>query len=665
MMTPTSPSTLFRRDAASPFGVVCLALLATAALGCSDDPGAATTADTTVDDAADTAETDDVASDDTTIEVDSAAEDAGPPLSACESACKQFESCYADLVEDECVSLCEKPATAEKTKGCLESSNHCTPLAKCLGIEPTIKRAFDAATPGFANWDRAGDFFVKTARGNLSFSQRWTGADNWFFVARSGGYSYTENLWNSPLTTLFANLPKNSHIVFTAFKDKEGADNVAKHMGDIKTSFDQAVATLPDVERWHWSKRVHFVMERMPLPNETASPDHAGGWIGDMAAARGRFCFAVDNRQRVRPCGNLRFPPNGSGVTQELATLAYVARHFNFEDARQETLDAEKDVTEITVFKDLGTTSKLIRYATLPDATEMTKFNNLALDLTVNCVNHDEGDCAIRSDMVHVAVCDLPTETTGANDVACNTEIGRWSLPDLREGRWVSDATPMLAALANGGKRKFMLWTPEQTFKDGSTDKFVTLKYDLKLRFRKSEATTRPTEIVPLWVGNLGEAVPFDQTYNPAHLAQKVAIPAGAKKVELVALITGHGWGANDENCATFCKQKHAFSVGGKEFSLDHDNAGESSGCVEMAGKGMTPTQFSNWQYGRAGWCTGMDVRPLVADITSAVKPGSDAMISYQALYEGKPYTPKKKKDPASGAFDAEMLRTVYLVIHK
>ena len=56
---------------------------------------------------------------------------------------------------------------------------------------------------------------------------------------------------------------------------------------------------------------------------------------------------------------------------------------------------------------------------------------------------------------------------------------------------------------------------------------------------------------------------------------------------------------------------------------------------------------------------------PFVADITKAVLAGKDAKIVYKALQSGKPYVAVAKKDPVSGAFDAEILRTVYLVVHK
>ena len=647
-----------------------LPLLAAALLclpSCSDEPAETDKKDPTdAGAAADAVPEEDGAEKDvaTATDLGSAAEDV-PVLEGCAAACQPFSACYSDISQEECIELCDAPASADDTKKCLQESNHCLPLAKCLGRQVKVEKAFDAAAAGFEDYERAGDFFVKTARGTLSFSQRWTGADNWFFVARSGGYSYTEELWNSSMDDVFKNMPANSHIVFTAFKDKGGADNAVKHVGDIKASVDAALAKLPKKDRYHWSRRVHFVTERLPLPGEQASSDHAGGWLGEMASNRGRFCYAVDAQQQVRSCGNLRFPPNSSGVKRAVSTLSFLGRHFNFERERAAELAKQTDVQEITVFDDLGTTSQLIRYVKLPDAQALAKFDRMQLDMSVQCIDHSDNNCAARAEIAHLALCDLPSETTAATNVACNTELGRWSLPDGREGRWVTEAGPLLALLKDGGKRKFKLWTPEQVVKDGNTDKFITLKYTLKLRLWTDKATARPDALQVLWAGALGKPLPFDPTYNPAHPAQQVTIPGDAKKVELFALISGHGWGTDEANCATFCKQQHVFSVGGKDFTLDLDNAGTSTGCAQLVGKGATPNQYANWQYGRAGWCTGMDVRPYIADITKAVQPGKTASIAYKALQDGKPYKAEKKKDPPNGSFDAEMLRSVYLVIHR
>ncbi|GEM_PF-793488 len=598
--------------------------------------------------------------------------DAGPAadvavLTGCAASCAPFNSCYSTIHPEECVALCDGVATADKTKSCLEKSNHCDELSDCLGTKPKVAREFNAGKAGTQTWQRAGDFFVKTMRGSLSFSQLWTGADHWFFITRSGGYSYTQQMWESPMGEIFKDMPKNVQLVFAAWRDKDGTDNSAKHIGEIKTAVQAALAKLPAKDRWYWSKRVHFVTERLPLPSEQIGPDHASGWLGDFAKARGRFCFAVDSAQRIRTCGNVRFPPNGSTAKRKVSTLAYLARYFDFESKRDADLAAQKDTKVVSVFGKLGTPNKLVRYVQLPDKTELAKYDTMEVDLAVGCDNHDDDECAFASNMLHLAVCDAPSAVTPATDVACTQEVARWSLPDGREGRWVTDISPMLATLGDGGERKLMLWTKKQELKntEGNVTGAVVLNYDLKLRLRNVKKKARPFALERLWGGEIGSAVKWDSSYDAAHPKVTFDVPADAKKIELYALITGHGWGTDKANCATFCKQTHAFSIGGKEFKLELDRPGTSEGCRPMVTKGMVAMQYSNWQYGRAGWCTGMDVRPYVVDITKAVKAGSKATLDYKALYKNKPYKPEKQKPAATSAFDAELQRSVYVVFSK
>jgi len=593
---------------------------------------------------------------------DTAAADV-PPLSPCQAACEPFLSCYHDLSAEECVTRCEAAKAGDLVPKCTNEATNCVALAKCLGTKPKVARPFDGGTPGTGDWDLAGDFFVPTLRGSLSFSQRWTGADQWFFVVRSGGYSYTENIWKSSLNAALKVMPENVHIVFASFRDKDGSDNAAAHIAEIKAAADAALAKLPEAKRWYWQKRLHFMKKRLPMPSETQGPDHVSGWIADYANDRGRFCFAVDSRQRIRSCGNLRFPPNGSGVTQQLATLQWLARDLNHEDERDSALADEKDVKIVPVFADLGTPSQLVRTVKLPDAAELAKYDTMKIDLRVSCPNHNDSNCAVRSEMVSLALCDLPSATTPASDVACDTEIARWSLPDGREGRWVTDASPALAALLPGGSRKVKLSTPQQTTKNGSTTVFIKLRYDLKLRLSNTGKGRRPTKFIRLWGGQPSTAELWDAKYNPAHADRTIDIPAGAKRVEVFGLISGHGWGIDEANCATFCKQRHTVDVGGKSFALNLDTPGTELGCTTMAGKGMVANQYSNWHYGRAGWCTGMDVRPWVTDITKAVQAGQSAKLTYRALYKGQPYTAKAKAKPSSGGFPAEIQRALYAVI--
>ena len=116
-------------------------------------------------------------------------------------------------------------------------------------------------------------------------------------------------------------------------------------------------------------------------------------------------------------------------------------------------------------------------------------------------------------------------------------------------------------------------------------------------------------------------------------------IPVTAKKVELHAIITGHG-GATMYNCAEFCDHQHLFTVNGKTYTKDFPEAGsggDSEGCLKKINQGAVPNQSGTWWFGRGGWCPGMQVDPWIVDVTKDVTPGQMATVSYQGLFMNKP----------------------------
>ena len=46
--------------------------------------------------------------------------------------------------------------------------------------------------------------------------------------------------------------------------------------------------------------------------------------------------------------------------------------------------------------------------------------------------------------------------------------------------------------------------------------------------------------------------------------------------------------------------------------------AGTEWGCADRTGEGSAPNEYGSWWYGRGNWCDGMDVKPLVVDVTAA-----------------------------------------------
>jgi hypothetical protein len=161
---------------------------------------------------------------------------------------------------------------------------------------------------------------------------------------------------------------------------------------------------------------------------------------------------------------------------------------------------------------------------------------------------------------------------------------------------------------------------------------------------------------VPLFTGGR-----FNENYNSAYSPIEIDVPAEAKRVELYAVISGHGWGSEVENCAEFCNHTHHFSVNGTEFVKEHPEAGTATGCIDQIPQGTVPNQFGTWPYGRGGWCPGMQVDPWIADVTGSITPGQTTTITYQGLFNGADYVPEPSN--SGQGFGANINMRSYLVI--
>ena len=80
----------------------------------------------------------------------------------------------------------------------------------------------------------------------------------------------------------------------------------------------------------------------------------------------------------------------------------------------------------------------------------------------------------------------------------------------------------------------------------------------------------------------------------------------------------------------------------------------------------MAPNQFGTWRFGRAGWCPGGAVRPVVIDVTAALRPGLSAVVTYHGLVNGSNYHPQPCAGDAcfDGGFPAEIRLASRLVIY-
>lgn len=235
---------------------------------------------------------------------------------------------------------------------------------------------------------------------------------------------------------------------------------------------------------------------------------------------------------------------------------------------------------------------------------------------------------------------------TGFDDCncPCNTEIGRWITSYARGGHWLMDASPLLSMVKDGGDRTIRF---QSSYGYGNT---------LNFHFSNQDKGGSATQAVPLFNGGS-----FNQDYNSQYEPLEIEIPSDATRVELYAVISGHGWGADLENCAEFCNHTHHFSVNGTEYVKDHPEAGDSRGCIDQISLGTTPNQYGTWPFGRGGWCPGMQVDPWIVDVTDSVQKGQVNTITYQGLFNGIDYVPQASN--SGQGFGANINMKSYLVI--
>jgi hypothetical protein len=114
-------------------------------------------------------------------------------------------------------------------------------------------------------------------------------------------------------------------------------------------------------------------------------------------------------------------------------------------------------------------------------------------------------------------------------------------------------------------------------------------------------------------------------------------VPADTRRAELYVLVTGHG--AETSQCAEFCNHGHRFTFNGNEHVVEFPEARSPDGCAERVDQGVVPNQHGTWYFGRGGWCPGLDVRPVVVDLTSELRMGAENELSYGVTVDGRAIT--------------------------
>ncbi len=491
-----------------------------------------------------------------------------------------------------------------------------SPSDPCTALGLPI-RAFDDGAGGVLRHELAADFTVPTldeggVAGSWSFKERWSGCESYVFVPDTLARSQKDatSIWERDVDKLIAASPKNAHYFFVSRKVAAEASTTA-----MRARIDAALAALPEADAAHWRERLHVV---------SVSAAGLEGWLKSVLGGVGTQGFAIDRFQRIRGVGSLadvaRFKPalQSAGAWPWESNLAYAAhevRLFEFEAKREIEL-AKHPATVVKLWDGEVLEEFAEKEVTLPSASEMAGFDTLEIDVDSRCPDPKKpelGNCGAWDYLAHFQVFD---------DEGERVELARFITSYHRETRWVVDASPMLALLKAGGARKFRYdFAPEWNKQPTETR--------VSLRFSNRGKALKPASATFLWSGGT-----FDSKYDEAHAPLDVPIPATAKKVELVAIITGHGAEANQ--CAEFCNHQHEVTVNGAAFLREFPEAKNNKACIDQVDHGMVPNQGGTWWFGRGGWCPGQYVAPWAVDVTSKVKPGETANLSYRGLYDGK-----------------------------
>ncbi|XP_021351177.1 uncharacterized protein LOC110448965 [Mizuhopecten yessoensis] len=303
--------------------------------------------------------------------------------------------------------------------------------------------------------------------------------------------------------------------------------------------------------------------------------------------------------------------------------LVWQAQWFEYRDKLDKRLHTPATSVEIFTERVMQGKDGVVANITLPDLTDLQKFSKMELDMSLSCPGTMDTDCPHWDHTINLYVCCDP------GSPLCGMELGRWiSAFRRRIGRWMTDVSPLLPLLTSSTCVFNMKTEPWA----------MPWKPSLNLRFSQPRASG---ELYPEKVTVLYEpGATFDKTYNSHFKPYMFTVPDDIKKVEIFAVITGHG---SDENgCGEFCVTSHHFKVNSHINNITFSNAGTPLGCADRVPYGVEPNEHGTWLYGRNGWCDGQNVLPWVIDVTDQLaSPGTDNSLSYFGWYNGTDPNPK------------------------
>ncbi len=552
-----------------------------------------------------------------------------------------------------------------------DSSEDPTPAPTPQPINPWNEGPYDAVP-----WGVVRPFLFPGHDGDYNFEQEWTGEDSHVFVQDPSGGATA--FWSSDLVEMLSWSPPNVQWFFVS-----GSANWEAQTQDMIERIDAALAELDAMGAehgsMHWMPRMHVatvarndiggVVEEV-LRDVSSQFGTGGGmsWQG----------FGIDRFQRVREIGLTRFVTQDGSAPDELWFVAHEPRYYNYEYERE--LHKAQHPADLTM--PLWTGEQYGgggRFVEIEVPEDIAGFDTLEIELTMGCVDGLDRNCFEWDYKADLKLCEVETKSSppppscqpavtdpdtgdvltpadtypcqctspydgdverevtcnpvtdddgtviggewGTCPCACGPEVARWITAYNRQGTWLTDITPSLAFFQGGGPARLRFGT--------------SYNYSLsaELRFSQRGEEPRPFAAVDLWTGG-----DFNSNYNANHAPIEFTVPSGTVKAEVVAFITGHGFGNDDANCAEFCPHAHHFQVnGGDVHSDEHPEADNYLGCIDQIDDGAVPNQYGTWYLGRGGWCPGLDVPYFRADVTDDLIPASTNTITYEASLNGQP----------------------------
>ncbi|MBA60531.1 MAG: hypothetical protein CMB30_02360 [Euryarchaeota archaeon] len=521
------------------------------------------------------------------------------------------------------------------------------------------------------------------------FKQEWSGKDTYVFVIYNPTNPDSVITWNSAnpvgqateLSLMFEKSPDNVHYFFGSYRDGGWMGDVSYMSGRVNA----ALTAMNEEDREHWSNRVHYIaMDANFLEGSIADfiiAKESPAW----------FCIDQLQRwQEVGSFWDLNFNQNFSwyrfhfianeptylnfefGLERELAAMEY---HSSIPCHERQYMPKNCIKGESVTLLEWNAGDSYthgggwgggtnIRNVELPE--NMEDFDSFAIYTYEACADHKgcnewdfigylnayESECSLiefslYNDCINQILPEFTSQELCENaghrwddggedsSPSCKgkwnrvwkAEVGRYITAYNREGRYISDVTPMLGVLKNENINEINYWQPNAY---GLTIKLFFWNENKEYTPVGAEYLHGATRKFNLDYNNIfGSENPF--SYN---------VTDNTEKVEIVTFFTGHGHSSTDENCAEFCNHQHEFTINGNTLDLlEHPNGGTPYGCYNRVHEGVSANQYGTWVYGRAGWCPGQDVEYNRIDITDESSIGENRL-SYRGLYQGEEYDP-------------------------